>query len=211
MFFIKKDRPLDDPRREFLVNALSAGAFIACGSYGLLAPTAQAAIFGKVPRQVPEGKSFFTLEGDVKVNGQKATEETLIQPNDTVQTGEKSQAIFVVGKDAFILRSNSELKLTGTGILLTNMRLLTGKLLSVFGKRGPNETRLSMVSRTATIGIRGTRSDLPLHLLRGHQHDLDRGPEQPGNDRLQAPRRAALHRERRRQGRAHPASPGDQP
>jgi hypothetical protein len=156
MFFIKKDRPLDDPRREFLVNALSAGAFIACGSYGLLAPTAQAAIFGKVPRQVPEGKSFFTLEGDVKVNGQKATEETLIQPNDTVQTGEKSQAIFVVGKDAFILRSNSELKLTGTGILLTNMRLLTGKLLSVFGKRGPNETRLSMVSRTATIGIRGT-------------------------------------------------------
>jgi hypothetical protein len=156
MFFIKKDRPLDDPRREFLVKALSTGAFIACGSYGLLAPTAQASIFGKVPRQVPQGKSFFTLEGDVRVNGEKATEQTLVQPNDTVQTGEKSQAIFVVGKDAFILRSNSELKLAGTGVLLTNMRLLTGKLLSVFGKRGPNETRLSMVSRTATIGIRGT-------------------------------------------------------
>jgi hypothetical protein len=156
MFFIKKDRKLDDPRREFLVKALTAGAFMACGTYGLLVPTAQASIFGKVPRQVPPGKSFFTLEGDVRVNGQAATESTLVQVTDTVQTGERSQAVFVVGKDAFILRSNSELKLAGTGTLLTNMRLLTGKLLSVFGKRGPNETKLAMVSRTATIGIRGT-------------------------------------------------------
>jgi hypothetical protein len=156
MFFIKKDRKLDDPRREFLVNALTAGAFMACGTYGLLVPTAKASILGKVPRQVPEGKSFFTLEGDVRVNGQAATESTLVKTSDIVQTGDKSQAVFVVGKDAFILRSNSELKLSGTGSLLTNMRLLTGKLLSVFGKRGPNETKLSMVSPTATIGIRGT-------------------------------------------------------
>ncbi len=156
MFFIKKDKQLDDPRREFLVNALTAGAFIACGSYGLLVPTAQASIFGKKPRQVPEGKSFFSLEGDVRVNGKAATEDTLVLTSDTVQTGEKSQAIFVVGKDAFILRSNSELKLTGTGSLLTNMRLLTGKLLSVFGKREKKEARLSLVSPVATIGIRGT-------------------------------------------------------
>jgi hypothetical protein len=156
MFFIKKDRKLDDPRREFLVKALTAGAFMACGTYGLLIPTAKASIFGKVPRQVPEGKSFFTIEGDVRVNGQAATENTLVKTSDTVQTGAKSQAVFVVGKDAFILRSNSELRLSGTGSLLTNMRLITGKILSVFGKRGPHETKLSMVSPTATIGIRGT-------------------------------------------------------
>ncbi|HEY3486663.1 MAG TPA: hypothetical protein VGL10_01225, partial [Gammaproteobacteria bacterium] len=73
MFFIKKDRELDDPRREFLVRALSAGAFIASGAMGLLMP-AQASIFGKLPRKVAAGKSFFSIEGDVRVNGQTATE-----------------------------------------------------------------------------------------------------------------------------------------
>jgi hypothetical protein len=156
MPFIKKDKELDDPRREFLVQALTIGAFAASGACGLLLPQAQASVFGKRPRQVPEGKSFFTLEGDVRVNGEKATENTVVQVNDTVQTGSKSQAIFVVGKDAFILRSNSELKLTGAGALLSNMRLVTGKLLSVFGKRGKKESRLALTSPTATIGIRGT-------------------------------------------------------
>jgi hypothetical protein len=157
MLVIDKDEALDDPRREFLVRALTAGAFAATGAMGLLLPQAQAAsIFGKTPRLVPTGKSFFSIEGDVRVNGKTATEETPILTSDTIQTGDKSQAVFVVGKDAFILRSNSELKLTGTTALLTNMRLLTGKLLSVFGKRGKKEPRLTLVSPTATIGIRGT-------------------------------------------------------
>lgn len=151
-----KDKELDDPRREFLVRALTAGAFAATGAMGLLLPQAQASIFGKTPRKVPSGKSFFSIEGDVRVNGKAATEETLVQVSDTIQTGDKSQAVFVVGKDAFILRSNSELKLTGTGALLTNMRLLTGKLLSVFGKRAKKDPALALISPTATIGIRGT-------------------------------------------------------
>ena len=156
MFFIKKDQQIDDPRREFLVQALTAGAFAATGAMGLLLPQAQASIFGKTPRKVEEGKSFFSIEGDVRVNGQPATEQTLINISDTVQTGAKSQAVFVVGKDAFILRSNSELKLAGSGALLSNMRLVTGKLLSVFGKRGKKEPKLALTSPTATIGIRGT-------------------------------------------------------
>lgn len=158
MFFIKKDQELDDPRREFLVNALTAGMFAATGAMGLLMPTgvAQASIFGKVPRKVPKGKSFFDLSGEVRVNGEPADENTLIKGEDTVETGEKSQAIFVVGKDAFILHSNSKLKLSGTGILLNNLRLFTGRLLSVFGKRGKNEPSLAAVTSTATIGIRGT-------------------------------------------------------
>jgi hypothetical protein len=157
MFFIKRDglEP-DDPRRAFLLRALTAGVFAATGTAGLLLPQAQASIFGKMPRQVPAGKSFFSIEGDVRVNGDKATEDTPVQVSDTVQTGEQSQAVFVVGKDAFILRSNSELKLAGTGLLLTNMRLLTGKLLSVFGKRGKKDPKLALASPTATIGIRGT-------------------------------------------------------
>jgi hypothetical protein len=157
MFFIKKDKQIDDPRREFLVRALTAGAFAASGAMGLLLPQAQAfSIFGKMPRKVPDGKSFFSIEGHVKVNGQPATEDTPINVTDTIQTGDKSQAVFVVGQDAFILRSNSELKLAGSGVLLTNLRLLTGKLLSVFGKRSKKNPALALISPTATIGIRGT-------------------------------------------------------
>lgn len=158
MFFIKKDEELDDPRREFLVNALTAGAFAATGAMGLLMPAgvSQASIFGKVPREVPPGKSFFSLSGDVRVNGKPATEETLVKSDDKVETGDSSEAVFVVGKDAFILRSNSELQLSGTGLLLHNLRLFTGRVLSVFGKREKNEPSLAVVTSTATIGIRGT-------------------------------------------------------
>lgn len=158
MFFIKKDEELDDPRREFLVNALSAGVFAATGAMGLLMPVreAEASLFGKVPRKVPPGKSFFDLSGEVRVNGELATGDTLVKADDTVETGDKSQAVFVVGKDAFLLHSNSTLKLSGTGILLNNLRLLTGRLLSVFGKREKHEPSLAAVTSTATIGIRGT-------------------------------------------------------
>jgi hypothetical protein len=155
MFFIKKDKELDDPRREFLVNALSAGAFVACGSMGIAMP-ASAGIFGKVPRQVPPGKSIFNLTGEVRVNGALANEDTLIKADDTVETGAKSQAVFVVGKDAFILHSNTKLKISGSGLLLNNLRLFTGRMLSVFGKRGRDEGSLVTVTSTATIGIRGT-------------------------------------------------------
>lgn len=158
MFFIKKDKELDDPRREFLVNALTAGVFAATGAMGLLMPAgiAEASIFGKVPRKVPPGKSIFDMSGEVRVNGELATGDTLIKSEDTVETGDKSQAVFVVGKDAFILHSNSKLKLSGTGILLNNLRLFTGRMLSVFGKREKNEPHLAAVTSTATIGIRGT-------------------------------------------------------
>ncbi len=155
MYLIKSDDEQDDPRREFLVNALTAGAFAATGSMGLLMP-AHASIFGKVPRRVPKGQSIFDLKGRVRVNGKPANEKTLIKANDTVQTGKKSHVIFVVGKDAFILRSSSRLKLSGSGILLNNLRLFTGRMLSVFGRRSKKQRGLAALTSTATIGIRGT-------------------------------------------------------
>lgn len=155
MFFIKKDQEVDDPRREFLVKALTMGAFASAGSAGLLT-AAEAGIFGRKAKTIPKGKSIFDLKGDVKVNQQPASLETVISPNDVVETGEKSQIIFVVGKDAFILRSDSRLQLNGQGILLNNLRLITGRLLSVFGRRSRNDNALVATTSTATIGIRGT-------------------------------------------------------
>lgn len=155
MFFIKKAFETDDPRREFLVRALTAGAFAAVGGMGLW-NTARASLLGRVPREMPSGRSIFDMEGDVRVNDKPARPDTLIRVDDTIATGRDSKVIFVVGKDAFILRSDSELTLSGKGVLLHNLRLLTGKLLSVFGQRDSREQALAAVTNTATIGIRGT-------------------------------------------------------
>ena len=141
---------INDPRRDFLVKALTAGAF-ALGSNGLVAP---AWSMGKIPRVIPAGKSIFDLSGHVRVNKITATLDTLISPGDVVETGGNSHVVFVVGKDAFILRANSRMQVEGSTIIST-IRLFSGKVLSVFGRR-PASNKLTMHSVTATVGIRGT-------------------------------------------------------
>ena len=96
----------------------------------------------------PPGLQSFT--GEVKVNGQPAREGMPINPGDTISTGAKSQAIYVIGNDAYLQRDNSAVTLSG-GTLKNGLRILNGKLLSVFGK-GDKQIQTS----TATIGIRGT-------------------------------------------------------
>jgi len=89
--------------------------------------------------------------GDVKVNGKPVTVGGLIKPGDTIEVGKDAIAAFVVGEDAFLMRSNSHADLMGSGSVVAAVQLLTGALLSVFGG---GEHRLS--TATATIGIRGT-------------------------------------------------------
>jgi len=143
-------KSIDDSRREFLISALSAGLY-SVGGMGILQPVWA---MGKIPKQLEPGKSIYDLSGEVRVDGVTATEETLINMNATVETGDSSHLIFAVGKDAFILRSNSVIKVEGSGII-SQIRLISGKLLSVFGKRSEKQ-RLSLNTSTATIGIRGT-------------------------------------------------------
>jgi hypothetical protein len=87
------------------------------------------------------------------VDGRRANIKTQIGAASTVTTGDDSEVIFVVGNDAMILRSNSELKIGGENALITGMRILTGKLLTVFGER---QAPLRLNTLTATIGVRGT-------------------------------------------------------
>jgi hypothetical protein len=141
---------IEDPRRLFLVRALASGLFMVGASAGVLRPVV-AGLLGRVPKELPPGKSIYELKGEVFVNGAKATIDTMIGPNDTVETRKGSRIIFVVGKDAFILRQNSQLKLSGGNVVIEVLRLLSGALLSVFGK---TDHRINTV--TATIGIRGT-------------------------------------------------------
>src|SRR5258706_2983386 len=145
----KQSEDIDPARRELLVWALANGLLAAGGAFGFGAAIAQP--LGKVPGPLHAGRSFYEVSGPVTVNGKAATLATHVGVNDTVETGKAAQAIFVVGSDAFILRDNSRLELKGSGVFANQLRLLTGALLSVFGKGAR-----SVSGPTSTIGIRGT-------------------------------------------------------
>lgn len=144
MIFLKDK---DDPRRRILLQALAAGVL----GFGLPARRANAQIFGKVPSELPPGRSIYALEGEVRVNGTRATLATVIGPKDTVETGANGRVVFVVGKDSFLMRANSKMVMKGEQSLVDSILLLGGKLLSVFGK-----SRHQLRTPTAIVGIRGT-------------------------------------------------------
>jgi len=145
---MSKHDDFEHPRRRFLETMLAAGMY-SLGS-GILVPN-QSLAMGKVPTQLEPGKSIYDLSGDVTVNGKKATETTVINSGSTLVTGSNSHLIFAVGKDAFIMRENSRLEMSGNGFVVNTLNLLKGKLLSVFGK-----SRHKIQTPTVTVGIRGT-------------------------------------------------------
>jgi hypothetical protein len=142
---------IEESRRALLVWALASGVF--AGSALFAGRRAGAQPLGKVPGPLPAGQSFYDLRGTVKVNGAAAGRNTRVGPNDVIETGKGSQAIFVVGTEAFLLREQSRMEMSGSEAFVSRMRLLTGALLAVFGK----DRRTRTVSApTSTIGIRGT-------------------------------------------------------
>lgn len=98
----------------------------------------------------PGGQGLFRITGEVRVNGQPAREGMAIKGGDTIVTGPGAEAVYVVGQDAFLQRGNSTVSLVGEA-LKGGLRVLSGKLLAVFGK---GDKRIE--TATATIGIRGT-------------------------------------------------------
>ncbi len=140
----------DDPRRRLLVQALAAG-FFSTGTSGVWAQ-----IFGNKPERLPPGRSIYRISGQASVNGKPATPDTRIVPGDTVETGKDSEIIFVVNSQSMILRADSRLVLQSESkslgsVLVTGLRLVTGKILSV-SRNQP----MRIQTTTATIGIRGT-------------------------------------------------------
>lgn len=101
----------------------------------------------------PLQTGLHTSKGNVSVDGKPAQTGMAISNSAVIATGAGSQAIFVIGQDAYLLRENSEVRFSAKAASLTAdaMRVVTGAVLSVFG---PGEKRL--LTPTATIGIRGT-------------------------------------------------------
>src|SRR5689334_22953973 len=122
-------------RRHFL-RAASAGAA------GLLVPLSGVA----APEQVHD------LRGKVLINGREATWKSDIIPGDRIATGDDGHFVFVMGQDAFMVRSRSELVIERHDESSGFLRLVTGALGAVFGKGRRREIH----AQNVTAGIRGT-------------------------------------------------------
>ena len=131
------------PRRRLLKALAAAGLLGPAGISGLIR---DALAKGDAPIQ----PGLHKVRGEVVVNRRLATEGQLIKPGDTIVTGRNSEAIYVIGQDAFMQRELTTVSF-GSEAVQNLMRVVSGKILSVFGK-GAKTIQVS----TATIGIRGT-------------------------------------------------------
>ena len=149
---------VEDPRRRRLVEALTVGAVLA----GVSAKSGWAqGLFGS--RKLSSQESIFRLTGSASVNGEVADTKTRIRPGDVIKTGTKSEIIFVVEGHAMILRSETHLVIEGEArpeseneskvksAVISGLRLLTGKILSV-----SRDSSMRVDTAVASIGIRGT-------------------------------------------------------
>ena len=121
-------------RRHFL--RVAAG-----GASGLLIPLTSSA-----------ADQVHDLRGRVLINNRPATTKSEILPGDRIVTGSDGHFVFVMGQDAMMVRSRSEIVIEkyddDTGFL----RLVTGALGAVF--RTGRQRRI--VAQNVTAGIRGT-------------------------------------------------------
>ncbi|MBT3867192.1 MAG: hypothetical protein HOF19_04685 [Gammaproteobacteria bacterium] len=138
---------IDENRRRFLLHLLASAAFTTTAGCSISSTG--------LTSELPAGRSIQALTGDVHVNGVPASVLTLINPGDIIETFDRSFVVFVVQKDAFILRSNSIMTLPGRtatpGIISTAFTLERGKALSVLASR-----RTDISTPNAVIGVRGT-------------------------------------------------------
>jgi len=112
------------------------------------APLRNALAAGSVERGV------YRVRGDARVNDAPARPGMEVRPGDTIATGRDGEIVFVVTRDAFLVRPDSRVEITGraAGLALDGLRMITGRILSVFEPGQRRQVRTA----TATIGIRGT-------------------------------------------------------
>ena len=124
----------EQSRRKFLKNS----AYIGCG---LLIPG------------LAYAANIHELSGAVHINKKRATINSVIRAGDVVSTSHNGRISFSVDGDAFLLKEYTSLQVgEAEKTLISVLRLFTGKLLSVF----ETGRERSIVTSTATIGIRGT-------------------------------------------------------
>jgi hypothetical protein len=139
----------DDPRRRVLIRMLAAGFF---SGLTVQAQQALAQILGSPPSKLAAGRSIYRVSGDVQVDGKAASLDTKIAGGATIKTGANSEVVYAINESAYIARANTEVVVETSSGFVSSLRLLTGKLLSVF----PTGRPVKLQTRVASIGIRGT-------------------------------------------------------
>jgi hypothetical protein len=125
---------------------LRLGALSATTAGGVLGVARRLLAAG--PEPVPPG--VWRIKGEVRINGRPAAPGMPVKAGDTVETGSGAEVVYVIGRDAYLQREKSIVRFAGEAAA-DALRVLTGKLLAVFGK---GEKRIA--TGTATIGVRGT-------------------------------------------------------
>ena len=141
-------------RRLWLKSAAALGLLGPAGIAGLI----QDAL---AKGDLPTALGINALSGEVTINGVPTKLGALVKAGDIIATGRRSSATIVIGKDAFLLRENTRIEYrpptsSTTANLADAILVTTGKMLSVFGKRGSAEAAVAIRTKNATIGIRGT-------------------------------------------------------
>ncbi|MCX7892454.1 MAG: hypothetical protein N2544_08845 [Burkholderiales bacterium] len=116
--------------------------------------TAKLALLGEVLALGTVEKGVYRVRGDARVNGEPAKPGMDVKAGDVITTGPNGELVFVVNRDAFLVRRNSRVEVEGTvgALIASGLRVVTGAVLSVFAPSEPKR----VTTPTATIGIRGT-------------------------------------------------------
>jgi len=133
-----------DGRRDWL-RRMAAGGTLA--GAGLVGEIARALANGDMGNR----QGIVRLDGSATVAGKPAHAGSAVALGERVATGPGSQAVIVIGKDAFLLRANTVIETRAREGVLDHLLVATGKALSVFSRKP-----LSIRAAYATIGIRGT-------------------------------------------------------
>jgi hypothetical protein len=140
-------------RREFLKKMMAAGIVSSAASSALVRRVMAMGEGGQLVEGVRK------VQGTVAVNGSPVQVGSIVFPGDIITTGSASLGVFVIGKDAFLVRENSRIELAGeksgqdpgARSIVKTIKVAAGKVLSVFGSGGK---RIETV--TAIAGTRGT-------------------------------------------------------
>jgi hypothetical protein len=140
-------------RRNTLNQIIKLSLFGAIGIAGMDGLIQDALAKGDAPPTA----GINTFKGDVTVNGEQVKIGTPVKMGDRIKTGAGSTVVIVLGRDAFMLRQNTDIEFKASAkadTVLDTVLISTGKMLAVFEKA--SRRNVDIKTRVATIGIRGT-------------------------------------------------------
>jgi hypothetical protein len=99
-------------------------------------------------------KGVYRVRGEVRINGAPAETGMDVRAGDVITTGKGAELVFVIDRDAMMVRAGARVEVEGKmrSLVETGLRIVTGAVLSVFEPGKPKR----IDTATATIGIRGT-------------------------------------------------------